>query len=154
VAGNEAPGGRLAQQEADGLASATTGPLAPLYFVAKPAAWLIPAGRFSGHLVNGIAGVRLPHSGSAHRFEGHLYGDADVSFFISDTPPGKGPSLHTHQYAEVFVIQEGELTFTVGETAIKATDGQIVVAPAGTPTSLSTPAWAGRGTWTSTPAGG
>jgi mannose-6-phosphate isomerase-like protein (cupin superfamily) len=56
-----------------------------------------------------------------------------VSFFISDTPPGKGPSLHTHPYAEVFVVQEGELTFTVGEAAVTATGGQIVVAPAGTP---------------------
>ncbi len=25
----------------------------------------------------------LPHSGSAHRFEGHLHGGADVSFFVS-----------------------------------------------------------------------
>jgi len=74
----------------------------------------------------------LPHSGSAHRFEGYLYGDADVSFSISETPPGKGPSLHTHPYAEVFVVQEGELTFTVGEDTVEATVGQIVVAPAGT----------------------
>jgi quercetin dioxygenase-like cupin family protein len=75
----------------------------------------------------------LPHSGSAHRFEGHRHGGLDVSFFISDTPPGKGPSLHTHPYAEIFVVQEGELTFTVGETIVRATDGQIIVAPAGTP---------------------
>jgi hypothetical protein len=42
-----------------GLASAAAGLLSPLYFVAEPAAWLIPAGRFSGLLVSGIAGVRL-----------------------------------------------------------------------------------------------
>jgi hypothetical protein len=42
-----------------GLASAAAGLLSPLYFVAKPAAWFIPAGRFSGLLVSGIAGVRL-----------------------------------------------------------------------------------------------
>jgi quercetin dioxygenase-like cupin family protein len=47
----------------------------------------------------------LPHSETAYRFEGSLYGDADVSFFLSDRPPGKGPSLHTHPYDEVFVIQ-------------------------------------------------
>ena len=75
----------------------------------------------------------LPHSGSAHRFEGHLYGDVDVSFFISDTPTRKGPSLHVHPYAEVFVVQEGELTFTVGDETVEATAGDIVVAPAGTP---------------------
>jgi hypothetical protein len=42
-----------------GLASAAAGLLSPLYVVAKPAAWFIPAGRFSGLLVSGIAGVRL-----------------------------------------------------------------------------------------------
>ena len=80
-----------------------------------------------------VAKDDLPHSGSAHRFEGYLYGGADVSFFISETPPGKGPSLHTHPYAEVFVVQEGELTFTVGGDTIEASGGQIVVAPAGAP---------------------
>jgi hypothetical protein len=42
-----------------GLASAAAGLLSPLYFVAEPAAWFIPAGRFSGLLVSSIAGVRL-----------------------------------------------------------------------------------------------
>ncbi len=42
-----------------GLASAAANLSSPLYFVAEPAAWLIPAGRFSGLLVSGIAGARL-----------------------------------------------------------------------------------------------
>ena len=42
-----------------GLASAAASLLSPLYFVAEPAGWFIPAGRFSGLLVSGIAGVRL-----------------------------------------------------------------------------------------------
>jgi hypothetical protein len=42
-----------------GLPSAAAGLLSPLYFVWEPAAWFIPAGRFSGLLVSGIAGVRL-----------------------------------------------------------------------------------------------
>ena len=75
----------------------------------------------------------LPHGGSAHRFEGYLLGGAGVSFFISETPPGKGPSLHAHPHAEVFGVQEGELTCTVGGDTVEATGGPIVVAPAGTP---------------------
>ena len=75
----------------------------------------------------------LPHSETAYRFEGYRYGGANVSFFLSDTPPGGGPSLHTHPYAEVFVVQEGELTFTVGDASVEATRGQIVIAPAGAP---------------------
>jgi len=75
----------------------------------------------------------LPHSETAYKFEGYRYGGANVSFFLSETPPGKGPSVHTHPYEEVFVVQEGVLVFTVGEGSIEATGGQIVVAPAGTP---------------------
>lgn len=42
-----------------GLASAGVSLLSPLYFVAEPAGWFIPAGRFSGLPVSGIAGARL-----------------------------------------------------------------------------------------------
>jgi quercetin dioxygenase-like cupin family protein len=80
-----------------------------------------------------IAMDELPHSGTAHRFEGYLHGGANVSFFISETPPGEGPRLHIHPYEEVFVVQEGVHTFTVGDAAVEATSGHIVVAPAGVP---------------------
>jgi mannose-6-phosphate isomerase-like protein (cupin superfamily) len=80
-----------------------------------------------------ISNDEVPNNGSVYRFEGYQYGDVDVSFFVSDTAPGKGPDLHKHPYDEVFVVQEGELTFTVGEDILKATGGQIVIAPAGAP---------------------
>lgn len=41
------------------LASAAAGGLSPLGLLAEPAMWLIPAGRFSGLVVCGVAGVRL-----------------------------------------------------------------------------------------------
>jgi hypothetical protein len=41
------------------LASASACLLSPLYLVAEPLAWFIPAGRFPGLVVSGIAGVRL-----------------------------------------------------------------------------------------------
>jgi quercetin dioxygenase-like cupin family protein len=75
----------------------------------------------------------LPHSETAHRFEGYLYGDANVSFFLIDAPRGGGPGLHTHPYAEVFMVQEGEVPFTVGDAVVEATSGQILVVPAGVP---------------------
>ncbi len=75
----------------------------------------------------------LPDSGTAYRFERYRYGDTNVSFFLSETPPGRGPELHKHPYAEVFVVQEGDLTFTVGDETVEATGGQIVAAPAGVP---------------------
>jgi quercetin dioxygenase-like cupin family protein len=75
----------------------------------------------------------LPHSETAYRFEGYLHDDANVSFFLIDAPPGGGPGLHTHLYEEVFVIQDGEVTFTVGDAPIQAKAGQILVVPAGVP---------------------
>ncbi|HEU5103503.1 MAG TPA: cupin domain-containing protein [Roseiflexaceae bacterium] len=68
---------------------------------------------------------------TSRQFEGYHYGAVDVSFFVSATPPGRGPSLHTHPYAEVFVVQAGNLTFVVGDETIEAGAGQIVIAPAG-----------------------
>ena len=80
-----------------------------------------------------IGNDELPNNGSVHKFEGYQYGEVDVSFFLSDTVPGKGPDLHRHPYDEIFVVQEGELIFTVGDETIEATGGQIVIAPAGAP---------------------
>jgi len=71
--------------------------------------------------------------GTARVFDGFQYDDTNVSFFLIDASPGEGPSLHSHPYEEIFVIQAGEVTFTVGDATIEATGGQIVIAPAGVP---------------------
>ncbi len=92
-----------------------------------------------GKLSGKVAKEELPHIISkeelpyGNRFEGYRYGNVDVSFFLVDTPPGGGPVLHTHPYEEIFVVQEGEATYTVGDDTIGVSAGQIVVAPAGVP---------------------
>jgi hypothetical protein len=40
-----------------------------------------------------IGNEELPNNGSVQKFEGYQYGDVDVSFFLSDTAPGKGAHL-------------------------------------------------------------
>ena len=80
-----------------------------------------------------VAKEELPYGGIAYKFEGHRYGDVGVSFFLVDSPPGKGAVLHTHPYEEIFVTLEGQATFTVGDATIEVSAGQIVVAPAGVP---------------------
>jgi hypothetical protein len=49
--------------------------------------------------------------------------------------------LHRHPYKEVFIVQEGSVTFTAGDDIIEASGGQVVVwcLPASR-TSSSTPA--------------
>ena len=46
---------------------------------------------------------------------------------------GFGPRLHTHPYAETFVVRSGTVRFTVGEAIHVARAGEILVAPAGVP---------------------
>jgi mannose-6-phosphate isomerase-like protein (cupin superfamily) len=71
--------------------------------------------------------------GNSYELEGHLYEYAPVCVILFDGPPGSGPKLHRHPYAEVFLVQEGSATFTLDEETIEATGGQIVIAPAGLP---------------------
>ncbi len=75
----------------------------------------------------------LPSSGTAWQFEGYLYNAGNVSFFVNETPPGRGPSLHKHPYQEIFVLLDGRLTVTVGDATIEASGGQIVIVPPDTP---------------------
>ena len=74
----------------------------------------------------------LAHGETAYEFQGQHHG-AGVSFIAVDAPPGWGPKLHKHPYEEVFVVQEGTVTFTAGNEVIEASGGQVVVVPAGVP---------------------
>jgi quercetin dioxygenase-like cupin family protein len=55
-----------------------------------------------------------------------------VSFFVTTHPRGQGPALHKHPYEETFLVQEGAAVFTVGDEAVEARAGQVLVVPAGT----------------------
>ena len=74
----------------------------------------------------------LPGGENASTFNGHEHG-ASGSFFLSHNRPGTGPELHRHPYEEIFIVQEGDVLFTAGDSTIEATAGDIVVVPAGTP---------------------
>src|SRR5512144_443741 len=74
----------------------------------------------------------LPGGENASTFEGQEHG-AEVSFFLSHNKPGTGPKLHRHPYEETFIVEDGEVLFTVGESTIEARAGDIVVVPAGAP---------------------
>jgi mannose-6-phosphate isomerase-like protein (cupin superfamily) len=75
----------------------------------------------------------LPHDGNTYEFEGLQYQDTDVSFIWVDMRPGGRVRLHQHPYQEIFIIQEGRVTFTVGSATLEAHAGEIVLVPADTP---------------------
>ena len=58
---------------------------------------------------------------------------ANVSEIVVDADPGDGPRLHRHAYREVFIVLEGEATFTLGPEQRVLHAGEVGVAPAGVP---------------------
>ena len=71
--------------------------------------------------------------GTNYEFEGYLHDDTNVTFILVDLPPGSGPRLHKHPYSEVFIILEGDATYTVGSDRLEATAGQVLIVPPDTP---------------------
>jgi mannose-6-phosphate isomerase-like protein (cupin superfamily) len=58
---------------------------------------------------------------------------AGISVIAVDSEPGDGPALHRHEYTEVFVVIEGQATFTLAGEERVVDAGQVIVAPAGVP---------------------
>jgi len=58
---------------------------------------------------------------------------ATISLILDRSEPGHGPRLHRHPYDEVWVVQEGSLTFQVGEDQLQAGPGDIVIVPPDAP---------------------
>ena len=73
----------------------------------------------------------LPFSNIAREFVGSEHG-AGACLILVDAPPGRGPGLHRHPYAELFLVHEGEGVFRTvdGERSVSA--GDLVVVPADT----------------------
>lgn len=70
--------------------------------------------------------------GADRRFEGADHG-IGISAFVVDAAPGRGPAPHQHPYAEIFVLQEGHISVTIGDETAEAHGPQVIIAPADTP---------------------
>ncbi|MFZ0214811.1 MAG: cupin domain-containing protein [Candidatus Dormiibacterota bacterium] len=69
--------------------------------------------------------------GDAPTFRGADYGDVPMSFILDHSRPGGGPALHRHPYDEVWILDEGEVSFTAGDDTLTAGPGSVVVVPGG-----------------------
>ena len=72
---------------------------------------------------------QLPWSNIAHELVGAEHG-LEITILFVDAEPGRGPALHRHPYTEVFIVQEGQATFTVDGEQLEVAAGDIVVAHA------------------------
>jgi mannose-6-phosphate isomerase-like protein (cupin superfamily) len=83
--------------------------------------------------------LKVTRDGGALRYlEGAKHGLA-TSVYSSEIVPGSGPLPHTHPYAEVFVLHEGQGRFVVGATTFDAEAGDVVIVPAGVVHSFTNP---------------
>jgi len=73
----------------------------------------------------------LEHSRHSHEFVGAEHGDVPFCVILVHSQSGVGPKLHRHPYAEVFVVEEGEATFRIGESTAIVSAGNVVVSPPG-----------------------
>jgi quercetin dioxygenase-like cupin family protein len=75
----------------------------------------------------------LDHTEHAHEFVGAEHGDVPFSVILVHSQPGVGPKLHRHPYPEVFIVEEGEATFRLGDETIIVPGGHVVVGPPDVP---------------------
>jgi mannose-6-phosphate isomerase-like protein (cupin superfamily) len=78
------------------------------------------------------SGELPPSPGGTVTFEGEPFG-SEVSFFLVNNEPGKGPDLHKHPYSETWIIRSGTGRFTADGEELDARPGDIVVVSAETP---------------------
>ena len=80
-----------------------------------------------------IPTAALDPSNFSLELQGKDHGNPGISLILVDAAPGRGPSLHTHPYAEIMIVQEGSATFTDGENEREVEAGNVVVIPAREP---------------------
>jgi mannose-6-phosphate isomerase-like protein (cupin superfamily) len=78
---------------------------------------------------------QLPWSEIARELVGAEHG-LDITLVFVDAEPGRGPATHRHPYAEVFIVLEGQATFTIEDAQQEAHAGDILVANASQPHSF------------------
>jgi quercetin dioxygenase-like cupin family protein len=84
-----------------------------------------------------------PDEGTEYRFGpnklllkiGEQSGAKLANMFVSEFPPGGGnPLLHVHNsYEEMFYVLEGEIEYHLGREKVRASAGDSVFVPPGTP---------------------
>ncbi len=65
--------------------------------------------------------------------DGANYGFGSLSFILTETHPGGGPDLHSHDTEEAHILFEGKVTYFIGEQRFSAEGPYITRVPAGVP---------------------
>ena len=68
-----------------------------------------------------------------HRMIGENYGFDALSLIVTDTYPGGGPRLHSHDVEEAHVLLEGSATYVIGDRTFTVQAPYVARVPAGVP---------------------
>jgi len=68
-----------------------------------------------------------------HFLEGQHYGFNALSLIITETHPGGGPPLHTHECEEAHILLEGSTSYVIGDQRFTVTAPYVVKIPANVP---------------------
>jgi mannose-6-phosphate isomerase-like protein (cupin superfamily) len=76
-----------------------------------------------------LSDLPASESGNSRELQGFEHGGFPASLIFVDMPPGDGPDWHEHDYAELFVVLEGEAIVEVGDERGTVRAGQVAIAP-------------------------
>jgi len=68
-----------------------------------------------------------------HLLRGNEHGFKSLSFILTETAPGGGPPLHTHESEEAHVLTSGTMSYVIGDQTFVASAPYILRVPANTP---------------------
>jgi mannose-6-phosphate isomerase-like protein (cupin superfamily) len=65
--------------------------------------------------------------------KGNEHGFESLSFILTETAPGGGPPLHTHESEEAHVLTSGTMSYVIGDQTFVVSAPYILRVPANTP---------------------
>ncbi len=68
-----------------------------------------------------------------HLLRGSEHGFKNLSFILTETAPGGGPPLHTHESEEAHVLTSGTMAYVIGDHTFVVSAPYILRVPANTP---------------------
>lgn len=68
-----------------------------------------------------------------HLLRGNEHGFKNLSFILTETAPGGGPPLHTHESEEAHVLTSGTMSYVIGDQSFIVSAPYILRVPANTP---------------------
>jgi quercetin dioxygenase-like cupin family protein len=76
---------------------------------------------------------QIPISTFSRELIGAEHGDVPACVIFVDAAPGDSVRLHTHPYAELFLVLEGEATYRDGSGELVAQAGDVLIVQPGQP---------------------